>query len=137
MVSFINSEIPVRELAMPPFLPVKLYRGDQAMILVFGTLPTRLCQALREAGLLVGAVLDTRSFTKAGSIAGYDYLFVGWDRDRKRLFVRALRDCNRSGWLAREHGSPACAAPRPAGIADRALALSRPLETHDRGRAEL
>ena len=79
-------------------VPVKLTRGSQAMILVYGALPPHAAVPLRRAGLLVGSVLTSTSFRSANSLGVCDYLFVGADGDRQDLFDRALRDCARIGW---------------------------------------
>jgi hypothetical protein len=85
-------------LLMSAAVPVKLMRGNQAMILVYGSLPTQASLPLRRAGLLVGSVLTSTSFRTTNSLDACDYLFVGSDGDREDLFGRALRDCARSGW---------------------------------------
>jgi len=79
-------------------VPVKLMRGSQAMILVYGSLPAHAALPLRRAGLLVGSVFTSTSLRRANSLDACDYVFVGSDEDREDLFGRALRDRARSGW---------------------------------------
>jgi hypothetical protein len=82
--------------AVSAVLPIKLQRGSQSMILLYGFPPPWVRAALQRAGLLVGTVTPTAALP--GSLEQYDYLFVGSAGERTMLFERAVRDCIRSGW---------------------------------------
>src|SRR5262249_42755065 len=77
-------------------LPMKLQRGSQSMILLYGFPPPWVRVALQRSGLLVGPVAPKAALP--GSLEQYDYLFVGSAGERTILFERAVRDCMRSGW---------------------------------------